>query len=67
LRNFRKSAIAISSNESAGDYDNQEQWSFSEALILLNTAAIAFQDWESIRTHPMAGDYLLTMLLQKQR
>jgi hypothetical protein len=51
----------------SADYDNHEQWSLSEALMLLNTAATAFQDWESIRTHPIAGDYLLAMLLQKQR
>jgi hypothetical protein len=27
----------------------------------------AFQDWRSIRTMPMAGNYLLAVLLRKQR
>jgi len=49
------------------DYDNNEQWSSGEVIDLLQAAARAFADWESIRTHPMAGNYLLAMLLPKQR
>ena len=33
----------------------------------LNIVHSAFQDWRSIRPTPMAGNYLLAMLLSKQR
>ena len=49
------------------DYDNYEQWSVAEVQTVLNTAHAAFEDWQSIRDNPMAGNYLLAMLLRKQR
>jgi hypothetical protein len=39
----------------------------TEVQAILNTARSAFQDWQSIRSHPMAGKYLLAMLLKKHR
>jgi len=49
------------------DYDNHEQWSASDVQLMLDTAHSAFQDWQSICTDPMAGNYLVAMLLSKQR
>jgi len=49
------------------DYDNHEEWTVSDVQELLDTAAAAFEDWQSVRTDPLAGDYLLSMLLGKSR
>jgi uncharacterized protein (UPF0332 family) len=49
------------------DYDNHQEWSTNEVEALLDSTRSAFRDWESIRTDPMAGNYLLMMLLPKQR
>jgi len=48
------------------DYDNYQEWGLDEVLVLLETVTNAFAAWESIRTHPMAGNYLLAMLLPKR-
>jgi hypothetical protein len=34
---------------------------------ILQTTRKAFESWSVIRTHPMAGNYLLSMLLGKPR
>jgi hypothetical protein len=49
------------------DYDNHETWSTSDVQEVLDTAHAAFQNWQSIRADPMAGNYLLAMLLTKPR
>ena len=49
------------------DYDNHEQWIVTEVQATLKTAQTAFQDWQSIRADPMAGNYLFAMLLRKPR
>jgi len=49
------------------DYDNNEHWSSKEVQESLEAASEAFADWESIRTYPVATNYLLAMLLPKQR
>jgi hypothetical protein len=49
------------------DYNNHEQWTVTDVQQTLNTARSAFQHWYSIRADPMAGNYLLAMLLNKQR
>ncbi len=48
------------------DYNSHEQWTITEVQTLLDNTA-AFQNWSSIRLHPMAGNYLLAMLLGKPR
>ena len=40
------------------DYDNHEEWTITDVELVLDTASAAFQNWLSIRAHPMAGDYL---------
>jgi uncharacterized protein (UPF0332 family) len=67
LRRVAAAFADLQEERHTADYDNHEQWSLSEVQALLRIAADAFVDWESIRTHPMAGNYLLAMLLPKQR
>jgi hypothetical protein len=59
--------VDLQDERHTADYDNHEQWSPTDVQAILDTAHFAFQNWQSIRTDPMAGNYLLMMLLQKQR
>jgi hypothetical protein len=67
LRQVASSFVDLQDERHAADYDNHEQWSPTDVQAVLDIAHSAFQNWQSIRTHPMAGNYLLMMLLQKQR
>lgn len=51
------------------DYDNSEMWTAQDADAMkeILLAGQAFQAWESIRTDPMAGNYLVAVLLGKAR
>lgn len=51
----------------AADYNGNKSWSESEVQAVIARVRAAFDDWQSIRTDPMAGNYLLAMLLPKQR
>ena len=59
--------VDLQEERHTADYDNHEQWSLTEVQALLNTVRAAFRDWQSIRTDPIAGNYLVAMLLRKQR
>jgi hypothetical protein len=67
LQRVAKAFIDLQTNRHAADYNNHEQWSAIEVQALLETAHAAFDDWLSIRTDPMAGNYLLAMLIGKKR
>lgn len=67
LRNVAKSFVELQEDRHSADYDNHERWTLAEVEAILNTTRSAFQDWISIRTDPIAGDYLLAMLLSNQR
>ena len=67
LQRVASAFVDLQEERHTADYDNSEQWSLTEAQAILNKARSALQDWQSIRTDPMAGNYLLTMLLNKQR
>ena len=59
--------VDLQEERHTADYDNHEQWSATDVEETLNITRSAFQNWQSIRTDPMAGNYLLAMLLSKQR
>jgi hypothetical protein len=60
--------IDLQEDRHSADYDSHEQWTVKDVQATLDTARSAFQYWDSIRTDPMAGNYLLAMLLNsKQR
>jgi hypothetical protein len=67
LRLVAKAFVDLQDERHIADYDNHEQWSLTEVQAILNTAVAAFRSWQSVRTDPMAGNYLMLMLLQKQR
>ena len=49
------------------DYDNHEPWTLTEVEDILKATRLAFQHWDAVSADPMAGNYLLAMLLSKQR
>lgn len=67
LRRVAQAFIDLQEERHLADYNNHEQWTVTEVQAILNTARSAFEDWLSIRTDPMAGNYLLSMLLGKRR
>lgn len=67
LRRVAEAFIDLQDGRQLADYANHETWSVVEADEYLEIAREAFQDWASIRHDPMAGNFLLSMLLGKRR
>jgi hypothetical protein len=67
IQKIARAFVDLQEERQAADYDNYEQWTETDVKATLKTAHAAFQHWASIRTDPMAGNYLLAMLLSKQR
>jgi uncharacterized protein (UPF0332 family) len=67
IQKIASAFVDLQEERHMADYDNHEQWTVTEVQETLNTARSAFQHWHSIRTDPMAGNYVLAMLLNKQR
>ena len=67
LQRIAGAFVEFQEERHTADYDNHEQWTATEAEETLNTARFAFQQWDSIRADPMASNYLLAMLVSKQR
>jgi len=59
--------VLLQDERHTADYDNYEQWTLKEVEAILDLASGAFQNWLSIRSDPMAGNYLLAMLVKKPR
>jgi uncharacterized protein (UPF0332 family) len=67
VRKVASAFVDLQEERHTADYDNHEHWTVTDVKDALNTARSAFQHWQSVRTDPMAGNYLLAMLLTKQR
>lgn len=67
LQNVAKTFIALQAARHTADYNNHRQWTVVEVQTLLDATQLAFDDWLSARADPIAGNYLLAMLLGKQR
>jgi|SRR5580658_2264219 uncharacterized protein (UPF0332 family) len=49
------------------DYDNAKIWKSTDVQAMLADAQRAFVNWGSIRTHPTANEYLLSLLIGNKR
>jgi hypothetical protein len=67
IRKVASAFVDLQQERHAADYDNHEQWTTLDVQNILGTVRSAFQDWDSICTDPMAGNYLLAVMLSKQR
>jgi hypothetical protein len=49
------------------DYDNTKTWSSVDAHVLVEDAHDAFANWTTVRAHPAATEYLLSLLIGTKR
>jgi len=59
--------VDLQERRHVADYDNYRQWNVTQVQEVLESVEVAFVLWGTIRTDPMAGNYLLAMILSKQR
>jgi hypothetical protein len=55
LQRVARAFVDLQDERHTADYDNHEQWSPTEVQRTLGIAHSAFQNWQLIRTDPMAG------------
>ena len=67
LRSVADLFVNLQEKRHAADYDNHQEWTATDVRALLKTIDAAFQDWAAVRTEPIAGDYLLSMLIGTKR
>ena len=67
LRQVATAFVDLQNKRQTADYDNHEQWSATDVERTLDTARSAFENWQPISADPMAGNYLLAMLLTRPR
>lgn len=67
LRRVASAFVALQEERHSADYDRHEQFNATDTQSVLSMAAGAFQDWDDIHHDPLAGNYLLAMLIGKQR
>jgi uncharacterized protein (UPF0332 family) len=65
LKNVAQAFVQLQEQRHAADYDNAIVWSRDDALVALDTVRAAFTDWQAIRGHDDAQDYLLQLFLPK--
>jgi uncharacterized protein (UPF0332 family) len=67
IRKIASAFVDLQQDRHTADYDNHEHWTTLDVQKILETTRAAFQDWHDISNDPMAGNYLLAMLVSKQR
>jgi hypothetical protein len=67
LREVANAFIRLQEERHIADYNSHETWSAKDVEATLELVSTAFQNWQSIRNDPMAGNYLLAMLVKKPR
>lgn len=67
LQSIARAFVRLQEERNAADYDNHESWTAVEAQEVLNIAGSAFENWTVISADPMAGNYLMALLLPKRR
>ncbi len=59
--------LTLQDDRLSADYNNGVEWSVADVEAVLETTSYALADWAEVRDDPMAGNYLLAMLLGKPR
>ena len=67
LRRVARTFVDLQADRHGADYNKTRVWTATEVARAVSTADDAFTSWQSIRTHAIAGDYLLCMLIDKRR
>ena len=67
LREVAESFAGLQDARHQADYNNEKNWSHTEAEVRFSAAQSAFQNWKSIRGTPVADEYLLSLMIGKKR
>lgn len=67
LQSVAQSFAELQDERQTADYNNHEAWSAIDVEEIIVIASTAFADWQAVREEPIAGDYLLAMLIGKSR
>jgi hypothetical protein len=67
LRAVARAFVELQEARVLADYDNSKNWTSSEVETKVALAQTAFRDWTSIRSHPVANEYLLSLLVGKRK
>jgi uncharacterized protein (UPF0332 family) len=67
LRAIAKVFVDLQEARQQADYDNSRTWKSTDVQALIADARFAFDDWSTIRTHPAANEYLLSLLIGNKR
>ena len=67
LQRVARAFVELQEARHSADYNNHKQRTFAEVSDMLNRAGSAVNDWLAVRSDPVAGDYLLSMLLGSRR
>jgi uncharacterized protein (UPF0332 family) len=49
------------------DYDNAKTWESTDVHAMVTDTQTAFENWEKIKTHPAANEYMLSLLIGNKR
>ncbi len=67
LRSVAKTFVLLQEARHSADYDNVRIWSRLEVREKIAQVKRAFLQWDGIRTHPAANEYLLSLLVGNKR
>jgi hypothetical protein len=67
LQTVAKMFVELQEDRLQADYDNAKIWVPTDVLAKVDRAGLAFENWAQIRTHPVANEYLLSLLIGAKR
>jgi len=67
LQAVAKAFVLLQEARHSADYDNTRIWTRLEVREKVAEVKSAFRDWDSIKTHPAANEYLLSLLIGNKR
>lgn len=67
LRAVAKSFTRLQKDRHQADYDNEKNWTLTEAEATVTEVRTAFQNWKKINGSSVADEYLLSLMIGKKR
>jgi uncharacterized protein (UPF0332 family) len=63
LQTVASNFMQLQQHRQDADYDNSKKWTRTEVRAQVELAAAAFESWNRIKGEPIAGDFLLRLLI----
>jgi hypothetical protein len=67
LQNVASVFVDLQEARQQADYDNAKTWVSMDVQALVADAQFAFDNWSTVRLHPTANEYLLSLLIGNKR